>query len=102
MTGKNILQFHGEFSRIYPYLRIELFIGKQTRNDFTLKKGKIIIREQMTVSELKKSFLAQFGIKVKVYRKSGKSWLETSVTDHWTLEEQNLQGELLERMGTGK
>jgi hypothetical protein len=32
---------------------------------------------------------------VQVFRKSGKVWLETTVTDGWTLEEQNLQGEAL-------
>jgi hypothetical protein len=33
----------------------------------------------------------------QVYRKSGKIWLETTVTDSWTLEEQNKQGESLSK-----
>jgi hypothetical protein len=34
-----------------------------------------------------------------VFRKSGKTWLETSVTDDWTLKRQNEEGMELSRMG---
>jgi hypothetical protein len=50
----------------------------------------------MTVEELEKSFLVKFGLNVQVFRKSGKSWLETTITDKWTLEKQNTQGEELD------
>jgi hypothetical protein len=36
-----------------------------------------------------------YGIHVQLFRKSGKVWINTSVTSSWTLEEQNKQGEVL-------
>ena len=36
-----------------------------------------------------------YGLGVQVFRKSGNVWLETTVTDSWTLKEQNDQGESL-------
>jgi hypothetical protein len=37
---------------------------------------------------------------VQVLRKSGKAWLEATITDGWTLEEQNIQGEDLSEIVT--
>ncbi len=54
----------------------------------------------MRVNELEQSFADTFGLGVRVFRKSGKSWLETTVTDGWTLEEQNNQGRDLSGMGS--
>ena len=58
-------------------------------------KTEIIITPQMTVSHLEQSFNTEYGISVKVYRNSCRVWLETTVTECWTLEEQNRQGEAL-------
>ena len=49
----------------------------------------------MTVTELERQFRELYGLHVLVFRKSGKVWLETTVTDGWTLAEQNNQGEAL-------
>ena len=49
----------------------------------------------MTVSDLEQKFAELFGLSVQVFRKSANVWLETTVTDGWTLEEQNRQGEAL-------
>lgn len=46
----------------------------------------------MTVKELENKCEEQFGILVQVYRKSGNVWLETSMTDNWTIKQQNDQG----------
>jgi hypothetical protein len=53
------------------------------------------IEPQMTVLDLDQQFQKAYGIGVLVYRRSGKVWLETTLTDAWTLEEQNWQGEAL-------
>ena len=45
-----------------------------------------------TVSELEESFYNKTGISAQVFRKSGISWLQTIVTDSWTLEQQNTRG----------
>ena len=62
------------------------------------KKGIITITPNMTVVDLEQRFNDVYGLGVEVFRKSGKVWLETTVTDGWTLEEQNLQGEALSKI----
>ena len=59
------------------------------------QKGSIRISEEMLVSALEKSFEVQFGLSAQVFRKSGKTWLETSKTDDWTLKHQNEAGKEL-------
>lgn len=56
------------------------------------KNGKIIFDEEITVTELEHLFKDHFGLNVQVFRKSGNSWIETTVTDGWTLKKQNDQG----------
>jgi len=108
-----IKEIQEEFNTHFPYLKIEFFskphkIGEGSskkiikNNDRTLnecrtihKKGIITITAQMTVSDLEQKFNDIYGLSVQVFRKSGKLWLETTVTDGWTLEEQNVQGEAL-------
>jgi hypothetical protein len=46
----------------------------------------------MKVSELEELFEEVFGLSVQVFRKSGESWLQTTTTDSWTLNQQNLKG----------
>jgi hypothetical protein len=46
----------------------------------------------MLVSELENLFEDKFKLSVQVFRKSGKSWLETTFTDGWSLKKQNQEG----------
>ncbi|MFM9943870.1 MAG: hypothetical protein ACKVQB_01415, partial [Bacteroidia bacterium] len=57
----------------------------------------IVITPEMTVNDLEQSFGNTYGLGVQVFRQSGRVWLETTVTDSWTLKEQNSQGEDLSR-----
>jgi len=41
---------------------------------------------------LEKSFYDRFDMLVQVSRKSGSIWLETTMTDNWTLKQQNDHG----------
>lgn len=104
-----------EFNTAFPYLRLEFFIksnklgsafskkfvnqdGKTLGECRVLKtKGSIKITPDMTVVDLEKGFMELYGLGVEVFRQSGKIWLETTVTDGWTLEEQNKQGESLSK-----
>jgi hypothetical protein len=112
---KEILQLQEEFNQVFPYLKLELLLalnkqsqGGTTRffiennKTFELYKihatnEKIIITPETTVAELEEKFKETYGLKAQVLRKSGKVWLETTITDVWTLEEQNLQGEALSK-----
>lgn len=111
--NRKIFAIQEEFSNLFPYLRIEFFSkphkpgGASSKkimkhSSKTLgecrtihKKGQITITPNMTVNDLEQCFSDIFGLGVQVFRKSGKVWLETTVTDGWTLEEQNNQGKEL-------
>ncbi len=62
------------------------------------KNGNVTFDENTTVTELEELFKEKFGLNVQVFRKSGKSWIETTVTDNWTLKKQNEQGKELSEL----
>lgn len=111
--NRKIFAVQEAFTKSFPYLKLEFFAkphkpgGASSKklikhHDKTLgdcrtihKTGTINITANMTVGELEQHFADVFGLGVQVFRKSGKLWLETTVTDNWTLERQNKEGESL-------
>jgi hypothetical protein len=105
-----------DFNQQFPYLKLEFFSKPHSIGGGSPKKimkapsktlgecrtihdsGTITITPQMTVADLEQNFKDVYGLSVQVFRKSGKVWLETTVTDSWTLEEQNRQGESLSKV----
>ena len=114
-ASKTINEIQEEFHGLFPYLKLEFFKRphksgtaspknlihdhRQTLAEcgVSVENGSIAIIPGMSVNELEQHFLNQFGLSVQVFRKSGNVWLETSVTDKWSLEKQNLQGRELSR-----
>lgn len=112
---RKIFAIQEDFNTIFPYLKLEFFSKQHAQGGGTAKKfvkhnsktlgecrtihnsGDITINSSMSVNELEQHFADVYGLGVQVFRKSGKSWLETTVTDNWTLEEQNKQGEDLSK-----
>jgi hypothetical protein len=108
-----IFMLQEEFNEVFPYLKIEFFSvankqGQRIVNKFTTENNRalagyrvvhnaeqLVITPETTVAALEEKFNRVYGLGTQVLRKSGKSWLETTVTDAWTLEEQNQQGEAL-------
>ena len=111
--NRKIQQLQEQFSAAFPFLKLEFFskphkpgagtaarlrkpvdktIGECRRKT---NRGHLNIDPDMTVAELEQRFRDTYGLNVQVFRKSGKVWLETTVTDGWTLDEQNRQGEML-------
>jgi hypothetical protein len=95
---------HG-FNKAYPYLKLDFyrvlepgFARRHLKTTSTLKEaglkvtGDIEIKDTMTVGELERAFKEKFGLQVQVSRKSGILWLETTITDKWTLKQQNDHG----------
>ncbi|MFL5754096.1 MAG: hypothetical protein ACJ76F_11860 [Bacteroidia bacterium] len=113
---RKIFAIQEEFNQLFPYLKLEFFSKPHKAGGGSAKKyvksnsetlgecrtihksGKITITPNMTVSDLEQGFGEVYGLGVQVFRKSGKVWLETTVTDAWTLEEQNRQGEDLSKV----
>lgn len=100
-----------DFSSAYPYLKLEFFRinglhkeqvlkDNQIKHDQKLRlakgrdipKGDLLIEETMSVADLEKAFLDKFGLLAQVFRRSGNIWLETSITDSWSLKQQNVLG----------
>ena len=97
-----------DFAKAYPFLKIEFFRNNGTHKDQALKenqikhdqklslakgrniqKGDLLIEDSMSVFDLEKAFMDQFGLLTQVFRKSGNIWLEASITDRWSLKQQN-------------
>lgn len=105
-----------DFNKQFPYLKLEFFSkphkvgGASPKKIMTVSSktlgecrtihnpGTMTITPQMTVADLEQNFSDVYGLSVQVFRKSGKIWLETTITDKWTLEEQNRQGEALSKL----
>lgn len=99
-----------EFNEAYPFLKLEFFTKKAiAHSDYsagqriqTVKKigdiqlvitdGTIEIEGKMKVKDLEKKLKDDFGLGVQVFRKSGNLWLETTMTDNWSLDQQNNHG----------
>src|SRR5688500_5186978 len=111
---RKISAIQKEFSDTFPYLRLEFF-SKPNSRKIRFDKVSLIVAENKTigecrkvhnntsititpgmkVSKLEQDFMDDLGLYVQVFRKSGKVWLETTMTDDWTLAEQNKEGEEL-------
>jgi hypothetical protein len=113
---KTIAQLQDEFSQTFPFLKLTFFTKPHkaykgtpakflvSDRDVTLgsleKKphnGDLYLEPEMPTWQVERLFEEEFGLHVQVFRKSGNTWLETSVTDDLTLEEQNVKGKSSER-----
>ncbi|HXD93666.1 MAG TPA: hypothetical protein VNX01_10660 [Bacteroidia bacterium] len=108
--NKSIATIQQEFNAMFPYLKLEFFKHVHGVHQGSPKKdmlnsslalkqfakkhvnGIIEIKETMKVSDLESSFQMLFSLSVQVFRKSAGTWIETSVTDDWTLRQQNDEG----------
>jgi hypothetical protein len=97
-----------EFNNAYPFLSIDfykhelksagLFVRQRLNKTTSLvnagirHEGEIDIIETMTVRQLEQSFKDEFGLEIQISRKSGNVWLETTISDEWTLKQQNDHG----------
>lgn len=120
-ASKHLNEVQQEFNAYFPYLKIEFFQKLNGHNKpapgqriyphhLTISEarhngaeGYIQLRPEMTVSELEEAFWDNYGLSVQVFRKSGNLWLETTMTDRWTLLQQNSHGkEISEPAAPGK
>jgi hypothetical protein len=107
-----IQEIQQEFNAQYPNLKIEFFHQDDSHHKLFCRlnlitdthkklkeirhihqKGQISINGHQKVSTLERHFKELLGVNIQVFRKSGKSWLQTTATDEWTLAEQNKKGE---------
>ena len=112
---QTIAEVKKQFNEAFPYLDLDFFYkqhkpGRPSNFKFLAKNTiklsdlkidqlteEIVITPNMSVNLLEQSFGKRYGLGVQVFRKSGKVWLETTITDTWTLAEQNAEGESLSK-----
>ncbi len=63
---------------------------------FRLQLSTLIKSKRLPV--WKRNFLSKAGLKVKVYRRFCNVWIEATLTEEWTLEQQNTEGQLLSEL----
>lgn len=109
--SSNIEDVKKNFTACYPFLKIELYrkpaegteyktiaVNQPLVHSVTNKfQAEINIQAHKTVAELENDFL-QLGLKAKIFRKSGNVWVGTSLTNNWTLQQQNTEAEELCRI----
>jgi hypothetical protein len=103
---RTVQEVQYDFNSQYPFLKLEFYkvtpqkpgLREQLAHTLSLKyaglktAGYIDISNDMSVGELEKIFQEQFGIVAQVSRKSAGVWLETTMTDKWSLQKQNEYG----------
>jgi G3E family GTPase len=104
-------QISDQFSVVFPYLKLEFYKEKHKPNEGSeaddllthstllheihpdVTEMEINIDREMTVAEFEKLMKDKLKLNVQVFRKSSKIWLQTTSTDHWSLDKQNGKGE---------
>lgn len=97
-----------EFNVAFPFLRLDFYRVQESETAAPVKRilgdsmpfkaaglnkeGILHVHNAMTVAELEAAFRRKFHLIVQVARQSGNVWLETTMTDDWTLEQQNEHG----------
>lgn len=108
--SRTISEVQRDFSKEFPFLKLEFFDAPHKTEKalpkskiFTHDKklaacrkqhinGKLKVEKDEKVSDLENELWKNFGLSAQVFRRSGNLWIETSLTDSWTLEQQNREG----------
>ena len=109
-TNRLISEVQEDFNSTFPFLKLEFFKNKPAGTtdteipkiiphhrriaDFQPDAGEgiIEINEKMKVRELETMLKDKYRLNAQVFRRSGNLWLQTTMTDGWTLENQNEHG----------
>ncbi len=114
---QTISEVQEAFAKAYPFLKLVFFTKphkafKGRHAKFLIedrgiklaslekqpKDGVLYLEPEMPVWQVERLFEEEFGLHVQVFRKSGNTWLETSVTDSMSLEQQNAKGKASENV----
>ncbi len=102
------------FHQLVPFMKIEFFHHSHAQGEGSPKTdmiegnvqiadlikghdhGTIEFDQSTLVYELEAKLQDYFGLNVQIFRKSGKLWLESTVSDNWTLEKVKQESEEFE------
>jgi hypothetical protein len=108
-NARTIHELQHDFNSQYTFLKLEFYkvvpqrssVRERLAHSLSLKfaglksSGYIDISNDMTVGELEKMFNERFGLVAQVSRNSAGVWLETTMTDKWSLQKQNEYGKTI-------
>lgn len=91
------------FSSTFPFLKIEFIKKPENANGSSdnhaasatirsVQDENLEITGEMKVRELEQALDRWFPFDARIFRRSGNIWLETTMTNDWTLEHQNEHG----------
>jgi hypothetical protein len=109
-----ISEVQDDFNKSFPYLKLEFYQNKNGQKRSTpeirmphnkrlgdcqarIADGELEIVKEMKAKDLEKALKEMFGLTAQVFRHSGSLWLQTTVTDDWSLEKQNDHGRELSK-----
>ncbi|MBL7828870.1 MAG: hypothetical protein JNJ57_19705 [Saprospiraceae bacterium] len=111
-SDRTIGQIQDEFAAEYPNLKLVFFskahkaykgspakylISDRETTIGSMLQGKevhaeLFVEPEMPVWQLERLFELEYHLHIQVFRRSGNTWLETSVTDDLSLEDQEVKG----------
>ncbi|AFD06552.1 hypothetical protein Solca_1473 [Solitalea canadensis DSM 3403] len=109
-NNATVTDLQRNFNKEYSYLKVEFFRHQHETKKASPKSDQIDskdllinylangnsntidISEDRTVAMVEKDFWEKLGLSAQIFRKSGNLWIETSLTDDWTLSRQNYEG----------
>lgn len=109
-NSRSLNDLQKDFNSLFPYLKVEFYDipnltqkssskSKLLNNSLAVAKsrrstneGTFTFNGNMSVALFERELWDKFGLWAQVYRMSGKVWIETSLTESWTLDRQNNEG----------
>ena len=113
-TKQTISEVKAAFHALLPYMKIEFFHHSHAQGEGSPKTdmiqgdvriidlveghdhGTIEFKDSTLVYELEEKLQNYFGLNVQIFRKSGKLWLESTISDNWTLDKVRKEAEEFE------
>ena len=105
-----IKELKKQFSKYFPYLKLEAFQQSHGRKEGSalhkkiedrvrlselgnlVKEGVFSFDDSMIVADFEQNLQTEFGLPVQVFRKAGNLWIQTMGTDSLSLKKQNEMG----------
>jgi hypothetical protein len=105
-----VQQVFDQFANQFQYLRLEFYHqphgneeGSPAEDQIShkttlgtinpsLQDQTFVVDGAMTVAAFESMMREKFNLNVQVFRKSAEVWLQTTATDHWSLDKQNNNG----------
>ena len=111
-NARTIREIQEDFQKEYPFLRLVFYKPSKAKNPTQAAQiisgdiaiglirriqadNELNIEPDRSVEEIENDFKNIFGLHAEILRRTGNTWIQTSLTRHWSLERQNMEGRQL-------